>query len=92
MTCLRHYEAAAFLCSQVDPVCFEEFHTWRLQPSLCEEGQFLSQIIKDDIRPCMAFSNTEVGHIGSVIFKLYMEKFNVPIDSIASDYCDQCFV
>jgi len=45
---------------EIDPVLFEEFQKWRNQPTLKKDAIFMSRIMKEDISPCMAFTNTEL--------------------------------
>lgn len=45
-------------CQEIDDVCFEEFRTWRRNPSMSRKCPFISRIAAEDICTCLNFSNT----------------------------------
>ncbi|XP_076332446.1 guanine nucleotide exchange factor for Rab-3A-like [Tachypleus tridentatus] len=48
--------------SEVDPVCHEEFVSWRKNPHLLKTHPFLMRIYKEDIWPCLRFSNEQLAN------------------------------
>ncbi|XP_022242890.1 guanine nucleotide exchange factor for Rab-3A-like isoform X1 [Limulus polyphemus] len=45
---------------EVDPVCHEEFVSWRKNPHQVKTHPFLMRIYKEDIWPCLRFSNEQL--------------------------------
>ncbi|KAL4233359.1 RAB3A interacting protein [Mactra antiquata] len=44
-------------CKEIDDVCFEEFQSWRRNPSLSRNCAFIARIAAEDICTCLNFSN-----------------------------------
>ncbi|CAH1800300.1 unnamed protein product [Owenia fusiformis] len=45
---------------EIDPVFFEEFKTWRLAPSLDTTSPFFNTINREDIQPCLKFTQKQL--------------------------------
>ncbi|KAK7486622.1 hypothetical protein BaRGS_00022147, partial [Batillaria attramentaria] len=45
---------------EMDSLLFDDFQRWKLQPSLDQNSPFLSNIVLEDIRPCLSFRNKKL--------------------------------
>lgn len=55
-----HSEARNDRCKDIDPVCFEEFKSWRRNPNFSRDSPFIARIAAEDICTCLNFTNTQL--------------------------------
>lgn len=48
-------------CREVDSQLFQEFRTWREEPTLERSCSFLERVYREEILPCLSFPKTELG-------------------------------